>query len=356
MASVFKRGRKYVVEYLDAAGRRRRKTGFTSKQLTQELARRLERQVEDEKAGRPRARQQTKPEPFAALAAAFADALKARGRTPAYVRNVSWVLGSAAKALGLKTAADLTPAALERRIGQLAATDKAGGTRAEHRDILVRFGHWLVKTGRWDNNRLSGVVSASRAKRAKPRRAFTPDELARLVAAAGARSPGRRLVYRLAAATGLRRSELRRARRSDFNEAADPPVARLRAEATKAGRDEVLPLTPDAVDALREWGNRPLPKTPDWRTFENDLKRAGIAKGPDDRGRWVCFHCLRLTYCVALAKALPIQEVQLLMRHKSIQLTTDTYLRLGLEDLAANGRRLPRLFGPEPPAQGDERQ
>jgi hypothetical protein len=61
--------------------------------------------------------------------------------------------------------------------------------------------------------------------------------------------------------------------------------------------------------------------------FRDDLAKAGIASGKDERGRWVMFHSLRHTLNTSLAKAGVDRTMRMLaMRHSDARLTDCTYL------------------------------
>lgn len=70
--------------------------------------------------------------------------------------------------------------------------------------------------------------------------------------------------------------------------------------------------------------------------------RPEAAPKADDEGRVVDFHSFRYTFCTLLARRLPIQHVQKLMRHRDIRLTVNIYMDLRLDDLS---EMLPNLSG-----------
>jgi hypothetical protein len=53
------------------------------------------------------------------------------------------------------------------------------------------------------------------------------------------------------------------------------------------------------------------------------------ASGGSRGGRVAAFHALRYTFCALLARQYPIEVVSKLMRHSTIQLTSDVYLEFG---------------------------
>lgn len=141
------------------------------------------------------------------------------------------------------------------------------------------------------------------------RRPLSPSELEGLLAATT--QEHWRVLYRVAAGTGLRLSELGRLRWADVDLAGE--VAVLRVHKAKSGRPRIVPVLPDAVTALNAW-----PKSLGGRVFgflelgddgnvtavarsvvKNALaraaRRAGLGK--------VRFHDLRHTWATAAGLA-----------------------------------------------------
>ena len=95
----------------------------------------------------------------------------------------------------------------------------------------------------------------------RERRALSTDELARIINAAetskttfrGLDGSTRAMLYRLAAMTGLRVSELASLTPPSFDLAADTPTVTLEAGYSKRRREDVLPLHPDLAARLRQW-------------------------------------------------------------------------------------------------------
>jgi integrase len=153
----------------------------------------------------------------------------------------------------------------------------------------------------------------------------------------------------VAALSGFRRKELARLQKQDC----DPHrlLWHPRAVITKARRQELIPMSPECGEVLRElWDSLPAPDSPLLQvpapvTVRKDLRKAKIER-QDASGRWVDFHSLRYFFCTQMAKVLPIQKVMLLMRHRSITLTANLYLDLGLTDVAEEGWSIPRIGAP----------
>ena len=137
------------------------------------------------------------------------------------------------------------------------------------------------------------------------------------------------MLYRFAAMTGLRASELASLTPASFDLAADTPTVTLEAACSKHRREDVLPLHPDLVARLRQWltererqpdglrsvlafdrssdvkPERLFPGTwPDKAAemFRIDLEAAGIGYATD--AGIADFHSLRHTF-ISNARAVP---------------------------------------------------
>ena len=226
----------------------------------------------------------------------------------------------------------------------MAARGMAVHSTNAYRDSLNAFLEWCVS-----QNYLSAhpgrKVKPARAGATRPRRrrAFTPDELHRLLAAA----PRRADFYAVAALTGLRLNELSLVERRDFD--LDRQLWTCRPEVDKMNKAHRLPILPDALPTLRRLCAGKAPAAPLFghrmgnETFDLDLKRAGIPKVRED-GRRLNFHSLRYTFCTLLAGKLPLKSVQRLMRHASLKQTADLYLQLDLDSLIEQVIELPPVF------------
>jgi integrase len=118
-----------------------------------------------------------------------------------------------------------------------------------------------------------------------------------------------------------------------------------------ASMQPVQPMLPECAAVLEKLcvGMHPtqkvFPSVPIPRTFNRDLRRVGVAKR-DERGRQAGFHAPRYFFCTLTGRWLPIQTVRLLMRHRDIRTTCNLYMDLGIEDVAAETSKLPRLLPP----------
>jgi integrase len=190
--------------------------------------------------------------------------------------------------------------------------------------------NWMKSTGLLKVNPLEGVKRVDgRGKETFKRRAFTEDEMGRLLAVVGPRRP----VYLAAVHTGLRRGELTQLRWGDVHLDGDPPYQIVRAATAKNRKETVPPLVAELVQEL--WGLRPAGVdggvrafnrlVPNRDTVKRDLERAGIVRA-DSQVRRVVFHSLRHTFITNLRKSgLSLRVAMEAARHSDQRLTDHVY-------------------------------
>jgi integrase len=252
--------------------------------------------------------------------------------------------------------ADLTVQRVTAHLQDLKKRGKAARTVNACRATVVAFMQWCYRQERVAENRLGLTPRFDERKdRRRRRRALTMDEFQSLLdgvrqrmGLTGDRWVSREAFYSIAFFTGLRRSEQRALRWGDVD--LDRAVLTVRAEASKAKREDHLPLHPQAVASFRSIRTADAKASdlvfrtlPTIRTFYEDLARAGIAKR-DDQGRVVDLHALRTTLATELARrGVAPQLAQQLLRHKDARTTLTHYTALGLEDAAAAVGKIPSL-------------
>ena len=175
------------------------------------------------------------------------------------------------------------------------------------------------------------IYSESASPR-RPRRAITPEQYHLFIETVKLQSPhgpSRAVVYEIATRTGLRKNEIRHLDASQLNLGPNPSI-QLKAGATKNKKADLLPIDRSLANTLSTYlrgRDRGLvcPTMPTMRTFNLDLKRAGIPK-VDQNGQTIDFHSLRKSFVTwLLAAGADARTVQALARHSSITLTTSTY-------------------------------
>jgi integrase len=206
--------------------------------------------------------------------------------------------------------------------------DFAAKTVNDYLDAAGGFFNWLVKNGRIQSNPLASVEKVKCVEgETRQRRAFSDEEMQRLLAVAGENNP----VYLMAVHTGLRRSELKALKWGDVHLDAVTPFVQVRASTTKNGKPAAMRLHPELVKALEgiEGNKEPdapvFHRIPRMKRFRGDLEAAGI-EYCDESGRFADFHSLRKTLGTNLAKAGVASRVAMaLMRHSDRKLTDKIY-------------------------------
>ncbi len=267
--------------------------------------------------------------------------LERRGRTAAHVQPV--VARLKAMTDGAHALADLTPEWIRRRLAQ--DSERQGvkpRTSNRYRLALFGFFRWMCREGRWSGNPVE-TVGTAREGDPEPRdsrRSLSPEELARLLAAA---PRGRANVYLLAATSGLRRKELGSLRWADID--LQEGTVRVRAASAKNRRESVVPLPSHTVEVLRAMAHSLDPEAPVFRsvpkvcTLRKDLLAAGI--DPQTEEGKLDLHALRVTYGTSLSRAdVSLAQAQRLLRHSTPTLTARIYTRLELHDARGAARKL----------------
>ena len=271
--------------------------------------------------------------------------------------------------------ADMRRSDLECWLSEQVRLNRSARSRNAYQTALVSFCRWCVRDGRMTENPFAGMPKANLdADPRRKRRAFTPDELARLIDAAR-KAPGRPALkrtegdgqsvkrpaerftggdradlYAFLAGTGLRVGETRQLRIADLDLDEPVPVVHLSGAITKNGKNDVVPLRADLVVTLRRRVEGRKPSDPLFdiptdliRRFHADRKRAGISR-TDDRGRQVDLHALRTTFGTMLARSgVPMRTAQQLMRHSDIRLTANVYVDPALLDLQGAVESIPSV-------------
>lgn len=152
---------------------------------------------------------------------------------------------------------------------------------------------------------------------------------------------GRALVYRAAALTGLRRSELAKVRLRFLRKPRGLPfpIFDLPGSVTKNKKPARLWVLPRLAQRLRQWAKATargpddlLFDVPGIAVFHGDREAAGIPL-LTDRGK-ASFHSLRSAGNVLLRKSgVPVTTRRLFMRHSDLKLTDETYDDASLLDM-----------------------
>src|ERR1700722_13463143 len=239
---------------------------------------------------------------------------------------------------------------------------KAPKTLNDYLASLSGLLRWMERNERLEKNPLRLVQKVqTNGRQGRHRRAFTHEEMQRLLAIAGTR----KVVYLAAVYTGLRRGELSKLLKTDLHLDAKQPFMNVRASTTKNHKQATIAVHPDLLPELRDLLSK-LPAResrvfadllPTMDTFRADLKAAGI-EFVDAQGRRADFHALRHTLATNLMLAGTSPRIAMeIMRHSDIKLTTKTYTDAGLLPLAETVINLPSLTkSSEPDSQIDSQR
>ena len=362
MASVFKPkgAKKYVIQYTDDQGRRRKQVGATDKGVTQRIARDLENKVALRREGLVDLKAETyrdhEARPLSAHLEDFRLAVvakRSRLKHAQTTRNRALAVFDRAK---LARVSELSVSRVHDGLAKLRAEkDLSQETINHHARAVKTFARWLWKEGRARDHHLAHLATAnSAADRRRVRRDLTHEEAARLIQAAasgptvkGMSGPDRATCYMVALGTGFRANEMRHLTPERIN--LDAATATVPAAYTKNGHEAVQLLSPALVARLRPYlatrpEGQPIFALPD-RTAEMlrvDLKAAGIAyktaEGVAD------FHSLRGVYISNLvASGASVKTCQTLARHSTPSITIGIYAKASLHDLKGAVAALPDL-------------
>lgn len=309
---------------------------------------------------------------------AYIDSLRARSCAPKHVLGVLRRLTLVMRECRFKALQDIKREAFEKWLGSSANARRSNRTKNTYVAAMKAFCKWCVEHDRLSTNPVARVQKLDeQIDRRRQPRAFTEDELVRLLDAArrrplaeamkfnrgwrrgqnGARlrpetitrlerlGYERALTYRVLMLTGLRLGELRSIRVCDVG--ADHLVLDARHEKNRRG--STIPLRADLAAELHEWiGERregPLFAVSQslLKSFDRDLAFAGIAKR-DDRGRTACLHGIRHAFATLLSRrGVAPRVAQAAMRHSSMHLTMQHYTDPRLLDVAGAMTLLPEL-------------
>ncbi len=277
----------------------------------------------------------------------FVDDLQALNRDDVYVYNVKCQVRKLIGDCGWTTLRDVTADSFQT---WRARQSKAPKTLNEYLGSVSAFLSWLEKHERIARHPLKHVQKVqTNGKQVRPRRAFSEDEIRRLLEAAGQR----KVLYLTAVFTGLRRSELAALERDDVHLEKGKQFLNVRASTTKNHKQAIIALHSDVAGELSlRLAQLPASERkvfarlmPTMERFKADLQAAKIPF-IDGKGLRADFHSLRHTLATNLARAGTAPRVAMeIMRHSDMRLTAKTYTDAGLLPLADAVLKLPSLTG-----------
>jgi integrase len=216
----------------------------------------------------------------------------------------------------------------------------------EYQNAASSLFTWMERNDRLESNPLRRVAKVERKGfESLKRRAFTEDEVRRLLTVAG----GYALGYLAAFYTGLRRKELSAVQWGDLHLDAARPFILVRSATTKNRKAGKVYLKSNLARMLRETWAASVPadelvfagRIPSMRKMHEHLKAAGIAV-LDEQGNKVDFHALRMTFSTHLELVgASLQVRQDALRHCDPRLTAGTYTDTTKLETAGAIERLP---------------
>ena len=257
----------------------------------------------------------------------FLGDMRRRGKSDKYLANIEFRVSRLIIDCDWKLSKDVTADSFQAWLRE--HRELKDKTANDYLEAARCFFNWLVRLGRAGSNPLLTIQKAkTKAGRAEEIRAFSDDEMLRLLAVAGERKP----VYLMAVHTGLRSSELAALTWGDLHLDAVTPFVKVRASTTKNGKSAEMRLLAELTEALNKLKacgfleTDPVFKSiPRIERFRRDLIKAGIAP-KDANGRKAVFHSLRHTFGTNLARGGVASRVAMsLMRHSDRRLTDKVY-------------------------------
>jgi integrase len=309
---------------------------------------------------------------------AYAASLTARGCTPRHVRSVKRRVEEVLNACHFRALKDIRRESVEKWLGGPDNAKRSARTRNTYLIGLRAFVNWAVETERMLASPLTRIPLADeKVDRRRVPRAFTEEELVRLLDAARRRPLAeaklfnrgwrkgtngahlrpetivkletlgreRALIYKTLVLTGLRLGELSAIRVCDVER--DHIVLAAKHEKNREG--SVIPLRADLARDLRAWiderrdGQLFAMSANLVKVFNRDLKFARIPKH-DERGRTACVHGLRHSFASLLSsRGVAPRVAQAAMRHSTLDLTMTVYTDPKLLDVSSALNVLPEL-------------
>lgn len=369
--------RHWYIKYKNAAGKRVVVRGLKDKQLTQQMAASLEREVERELAGVKDPFEKHRQTELTRHLTVYREFLAAKGDCEGHVSETVARIGRLLRECEFGHWSDIDGSTVAAWLGKQRKANDAGdvdqttkrpagfgkSTSNQYLTAIKGFCRWLVRDKRAPYNPLDYLDALNVDDDIRrERRALSEKEFHSLVKAARRSAKERRhlsgesraMLYLVAAYTGLRAAELASLTTGSFDLAAGR-VTVLAGYSKRRRRDE-QPLRADLVELLREFlkgktaDSRLWPGTWYRRAAEVlrvDLEAAGIAYR-DDRGRVVDFHALRHTYITSLHRGGTYGKILQEMARHSTPMLTARYTHVEMNDMQAALDALPKLPAPEP--------
>ena len=258
----------WYIEYLDEFGEARREKVSTNKQIAESALARRQELAERRKFGLPdpAAEAVLRNRPIRELVAEYLTELTNKGRAASYRAEVARQLDTLIDGCQWHMWSDVKrPGLLAHLAARMAdeEDDISPATANGYLRAAKGFANWYAEQLE-SRSPLAGIEPFNeQVDRRRSRRVLTDDELIRLCSRApkprAAKVEGvvngrdRSALYRVAACTGLRASELASLTPEHFSLDAVPPVVTVEAKDAKGRRVEPIPIHDQLLEFLRTW-------------------------------------------------------------------------------------------------------
>lgn len=270
---------------------------------------------------------------------------------PKHLADLESVLTRIMVETGARTTEELSEVRVQQYLDDLAAAGCCGRTLNRHLGILQACLNASHPTLLPVAHPVTRLAKRSQRQRRRIRRALTPDEARRLLAAS---EVNERLPYLLSLYAGIRQKEMSLMRWGDIDFMRKELI--IRPEIEKAGRGATLPLPETLINALADAYRRirPGPKTPlvtlarrPAERLAATLGRAGVPYR-DEADRVADFHALRHTCLTWINDAgCDPRTLQAVARHASPSTTLGIYVHPERSRMREAMDRLPDLDAPQ---------
>jgi len=389
----------WYIGYCDHLGKRRTVRGFTDKSASERRASELEEEARQIRAGLKPVPVSTTKETMADTLQVFRGHLVNRDVGPKQISELVARVTRVAEACDWSTVQLIAADEAESQLGLLRCEGMSKQTSNHYLKALKQFTRWLGKTRRLKDDPLKELKSLNAdTDRRHSRRALSPDELTRLVAAAevgkvveSVAGPDRAMMYLIAAWTGFRKGEIGSLTHQSFELAADPPTVTVEALYSKRRRRDTQVLHPELGRRIAAWlevkNKEPavvlLPITARAGGYERktakmmrvdlaaaraawimeaqddatrlECERSDFLKYQDRQNRFADLHANRHTFITNLGRAgVSPKTAQTLARHSDLRLTMNVYSHTELTEKQQAIHQMGKLWecsGSAPEAQ-----
>ncbi|MDR1611517.1 MAG: site-specific integrase [Planctomycetota bacterium] len=284
--------------------------------------------------------------------------LRSKGNTPKYCKESKSKVGRIVAQYGWNGITDMSSTDMHNFINARRAAGASAATINNHIRAMKCLCNWLEDEKRITDNPMKKVpILNEKTDRRIHRRRLVVDDMRTLMTATfhgkkyhGLTGPQRYLLYRTAAHTGLRWSELRSLCRESFDFDTKPPTVLLKADDAKNRDEATLVLREDLAEELKAYMALFMPaekafpgmwKDKGAEMLRRDLIAAGIPY-EDESGRRFDFHSFRGQFATLLNQSgTPLITAQKMLRHSDPKLTANLYTDVFIEDKAKELSKIP---------------